>query len=69
MNQTDPSLNVLAGNLNNPNLVVGMYAAMFIEDLDKSQAMKLLPEIEKAQDHPFEFTARVARRLTSELKN
>lgn len=68
MNQMDPALEVLAGNLDNSNLIVGLYSALFIEDMNETHAIKILPEIDKAQDNPYEFTRRVANRLTTELK-
>ncbi|MCF8379017.1 MAG: sulfatase-like hydrolase/transferase [Bacteroidales bacterium] len=67
LGQTEPALEILAANLENPNLIVGLYAALFIEDLDKDSILKILPAIEKATESPYEFTKRTAVRISSKF--
>jgi arylsulfatase A-like enzyme len=67
----EPALHVLEDNLKNPNLIVGLYAALFIEDLDEDLIVKVLPAIKEARESPYEFTRRTAKRLSknfSEIK-
>lgn len=66
---TEPSLQVLADNLENQNLIVGLYAALFIEDLDKDLIVRVMPAIEKAKNSPYEFTRRIAVRLSDCMIN
>ena len=69
MNRTEPALQVLMNNLDNTNLIVGLYSALFIEDLGEPMAGKILPAIQEAQKNPYNFTRRVADRLNDNLSD
>lgn len=59
---------LLAEHVNCRNLVAGMYSIRALE-LVGPHASDVLPAIEEACHNPYEFTRRIARRLTSELGN
>lgn len=65
--QDESALKVLEDNLGNQNLIVGLYAALFIEDLDEELIREILPSIEEAKESPYEFTRRVAVRLSDKF--
>ncbi len=67
MDRTEPALQIMTDNLNNDNLIVGLYAALFIEDLGEPVAGKILPFIQEAQENPYNFTRRVADRMNENL--
>ena len=67
LEQEEPALKILEDNLENQNLIVGLYAALFIEDLDEESIRKVLPSIEEAKESPYEFTRRVAVRLSDKF--
>lgn len=62
--KSEKALDLLINHLDNPNYLVGLYAALFIEDLDESMINKALPALIKAKDSPYEYTRRVAVRLS-----
>jgi len=62
---TEPALHILSDNLENSNLITGMYATLFIEDLNEEMIEKIMPAIEKAKDGPYEFTRRIAVRISN----
>jgi len=59
---------VLADHLDEENLISGMYAARALEALG-SEASRVLPAIEKARKNQYEFTRRLARRLSAKLSD
>ncbi|PHS12119.1 MAG: sulfatase [Blastopirellula sp.] len=60
-------LNLLVDHIDDPNLLVGMYALRAIEELgDAGKVHK--SKIAAAQDSPYEFSRRIARRLTNKWK-
>lgn len=67
--QPDTALQILAANLENPNLIIGLYAALFIEDLDDKLIRRILPALEKAKECSYEFQNRVALRIYTKLNN
>jgi len=67
LGQPEFALHILEDNLKNQNLIVGLYSALFIEDLDKDLIRRVLPTIEKAKESPYEFTKRTAVRLNSKF--
>lgn len=68
LDHPEPALQILADHLDNPNLIVGLYAALFIEDLDESLVIRILPAIENAKDNPYNFIRRVAIRLSQKYQ-
>ena len=69
LEQTEPALQILIAGLKNPNLIVGMYSALFIEDLDNKHIISVLDDLRKMENrHPYEFTGRVIRRLIIQNK-
>ena len=68
LKESKAALNVLEDNLQNSNLIVGLYAALFIEDLDEDLIIKALPAIKEVKESPYEFTSRTARRLSDNLQ-
>ena len=69
LEQTEPALQILTAGLKNPNLIVGMYSALFIEDLDNKHIISVLDDLRKMENrHPYEFTGRVIRRLIIQNK-
>jgi N-sulfoglucosamine sulfohydrolase len=67
LGHVDPALQVLKENLNNQNLLVGLYAALFVEELDQKVASQILPAIKEAQNSPYDFTLRVINRMVNNL--
>ncbi len=68
LDHTEPALQILVDHLDNSNPIVGLYTALFIEDLDESLAIRILPAIENAKDNPYNFTRRVAIRLSQKYQ-
>jgi arylsulfatase A-like enzyme len=61
--KTETALQILTDNLTNSNLIIGMYTALFIEDLPLPLIKKALPDLKNAMDNPYAFTQRIATRL------
>ena len=59
-------LPLLAERIESENLITGMYAIRALEQVGPA-ARAVLPAIEKARQHPYEFTRRIARRLAASL--
>ncbi len=59
-------LPLLAEHIESENLITGMYAIRALEQVGPA-ARAVLPAIEKARQHPYEFTRRIARRLAASL--
>jgi hypothetical protein len=59
-------LDVLAQELDNPNLVIGHYAIRALEELG-SDALPLLANIDAARQSPYDSTRRIADRLSKTL--
>ena len=60
----EEALAILAREIENPNLVVGLYAIRAIEELgDRAEAAA--PAVRAALDSPYDTTRRVARRLAA----
>jgi uncharacterized sulfatase len=57
---------ILEKEIENENLIVGMYAIRALERIGDN-ARPALATIERARNSPYEFTRRVARRLTTKL--
>lgn len=57
---------LLAKHINNDNLIVGMYAIRGLEQIGP-EARAQLPAIVAAQESPYDFTRRFARRLIDNL--
>ena len=66
-NRPDPGLNILTGNLEHSNHIIGFYSSLFIEDLEFELIKTVREAIEKAQDNPYEFTGRIATRMSSKF--
>lgn len=66
LGSTQPSLEVLQRELNNPNLIVGFYAIRALEEIGPP-ARSLLPDIRKCINGPYDPTDRIARRLSAKL--
>jgi arylsulfatase A-like enzyme len=62
------ALEVLTKELSNKNLITGMYAALFIEDLPLSDIKDILSRLEKEREVPYAFTQRVLTRLSKRVK-
>lgn len=62
-NASAKALEILAKELSNTNLVTGMYAALFIEDLPPLYANEILSTVEQDKEVPYAFTQRVLTRL------
>ena len=58
---------VLAEHLTADNLITGMYSAWALEQVGES-AKQVLPAIRDAQESRYEYTRRIARRLTRTLE-
>ncbi|MFW6369712.1 MAG: sulfatase-like hydrolase/transferase, partial [Bacteroidota bacterium] len=65
---TEPALDILAENMSNQNLITGMYAALFTEDLDLELRQQIKPEIAAQQDNPYNFTRRVINRMLGNME-
>ena len=58
------AMQILVDHINDPNLLVGMFALRAIEELgDLGKAHRA--EIAAAQQSKYEFSRRIARRLTN----
>ncbi len=55
---------MLAKELSDTNLITGMYAALFIEDLPSVYAKEILSKLDKEKEVPYAFTQRVLTRLS-----
>ena len=66
--ETEPALNILVENMSNQNLIAGLYAALFIEDLDFELRQQIKPEIARQQDNPYNFTRRVVNRMLENIE-
>ena len=64
----EPALQVLIDNLDNDNLITGMYAIRFIEDLPLSLIHQTIPDLTQAVESRYAFTGRIAQRLLQNLK-
>jgi arylsulfatase A-like enzyme len=64
-NASARALEVLTKELSNTNLITGMYAALFIEDLPPLYAKEILSKLEQDKEVPYAFTQRVLTRLFS----
>jgi hypothetical protein len=63
---TDESIRTLSDLIEDPNRVVGMYAIRGLELLG-SDSIRALPSIERARQNPYEFTKRIAERMSTDL--
>ncbi len=59
---------LLAEQIDSKNLITGMYAIRALEQVGPP-ARAALPAIERAHDNPYEFTRRIAQRLSTRLGN
>jgi len=66
LGRIEPNLAVLADHLDSDNLIAGMYAARALELLGP-QAKAVLPAIQRARNSPYNFTVRIANRLSQQL--
>ena len=57
-------INLLIQHIDDPNYLVGMYALRAIEELG-DQGKRYKAEISRAQNSPYEFSRRIAKRLTN----
>ena len=60
-------LNLLVEHIRDPNLLVGMFALRAIEELGDA-GKKHRNAIDKAQKSKYEFSRRIAKRLTSKWR-
>ena len=58
----------LADEIDNSNLLVGLYAIRALELSGLNQARRFSSRIEQVESNPYEFTRRIARRLTRRLQ-
>lgn len=65
----EPVFDILYQELSNPNLITGMYAAQFIEDVPYACAKEILARIEQDKDVPYAFTQRILTRLFTDLNS
>jgi uncharacterized sulfatase len=65
--QSADALDFLTRQLDNDNIIIGLYSALFIEDLTTSQQRSIYGAITQAQENKYNFTRRVADRLAAEL--
>ena len=69
LGHTEPSLQILAGSLSDhPNVIIRLYSALFIQDLNDSLILKVLPEIEKAKNNSYDFAGRVNVKLSDKFR-
>jgi hypothetical protein len=59
---------LLGKETENANFIVGMYAIRALELLGPKVAAAEVDTIRAAQDSPYEFTRRIARRMTAKLE-
>ena len=59
----------MAQEVENENLIVGMYAVRGLELAGPESARPFLSTIKAARESPYEFTRRIAGRLTGKLSN
>ena len=64
---TPQDVTLLAREVENDNRVVGMYAIRALELIGPDLAAQQAAVIKAAQQSPYEFTRRIARRLTAKL--
>lgn len=64
LGETSTSVKALSNLIDDPNLVVGMYAMRGLELLG-SDSIRALPSIERARQNPYEFTKRIAERMAA----
>lgn len=68
LKKSDRAVKILGREVNNENLIVGMYAIRALEQAP-DQAHVVGKTVENAKDSPYEFTRRIAVRLSSKLQS
>ena len=67
-NGAEDALEILTRELSNKNLITGMYAALFIEDLAPEYAEEILSKLDQDKEVPYAFTQRILTRLFTHYK-
>lgn len=67
-NGSEDALEILTRELSNKNLITGMYAALFIEDLAPEYAEEILSKLDQDKEVPYAFTQRILTRLFTHYK-